>query len=1084
VRRLLHLIIAAAVLVTFGASSYATSETEWISYPLGDWFIDSNWSNQNPNNAPGCSFVCAQNAYISNGGTALINAPGAVAADVNVGAFSSTSGSLLITRSGSATPGSLSCAHLYAGEGGGPGTGVGATGSITFSSGATGHVSGDGSEVAVGFGSQATGTLTVTDAGSVLELRAGGFFGVGGFITVGAGTSQGTLRIENGGRLSAIDAAFGTDAGSNGAVTVTGAGSALETYGLTGFEVGSAGQGSLILSAGGQVVSGLNRNNTGVSIASSTGSAGSVTITGTGSSWTETGNFYIGGRNDFGTCVNGGSAILRIQSAGLVQASGLKFFSGGELTVDNGSTQTPGLMLIGGANSLPTGGTLGDLVIGRAAPGRMEIRTGGTVFDDRGFIGFNAGKNGAVLVTGAGSQWSNTGSVSVGQAAIGSLQIFDGGSVISNDAFIAYSNALGNEAVVSGAGSNWTISNKLFIGGSGLGPGGSGTLRIENGGVVTATAATLYNTGGLIFGANATLNTPLNVLGGYIEFIVDQTTFPNNMTLGTGGVGLYTYNTGGAYTATLTGSISGSGGLTAGNVLGSTPGVFILTGSSNYTGATTLNAGTLRVNGSIASAVTVKNGVTLGGSGSVGSVVVNSGGIVSPGNSPGKLSVNGNYTQNSGGVLNIEIGGASPGAGGYDQLAVSGTATLGGTLNLSLVNGFRPTVGQTFNIITSSSEAGNFSTINSSGFTATSSAGGGGITLTITSVQPGLPLITSATSASGTQDQPFSYQITATDSPDSFAATGLPSGLMINTATGVISGSPDASGGFDVTISAANSVGTGSALLSLSIAAPAPTPTPTATPTTLGNISTRLRVETGDNVLIGGFIITGTQDKKVIIRAIGPSLPVADALPDPFLELHDGSGQLLDSNDNWVDSPDKQAIIDSTIPPSNDLESAIVATLPANSSAYTAIVRGVNDTTGVGLVEVYDLDRSVDSKLANISTRGLVQTGDNVMIGGFIVLGKSSQKVIVRAIGPSLPVSGALADPTLELHDGNGALLEANDNWMDSPNKQAIIDSTIPPTNPLESAIVATLVPGNYTAIVRGVNDTTGVALVEVYALP
>jgi hypothetical protein len=257
----------------------------------------------------------------------------------------------------------------------------------------------------------------------------------------------------------------------------------------------------------------------------------------------------------------------------------------------------------------------------------------------------------------------------------------------------------------------------------------------------------------------------------------------------------------------------------------------------------------------------------------------------------------------------------------------------------------------------------------------------------------------------------------------------------------------------------------------------------TATPTTLANISTRLRVETGDNVLIGGFIITGTQDKKVIIRAIGPSLPVPDALADPFLELHDGSGALLDSNDNWVDSPNKQAIIDSTIPPSNDLESAIVATLPANSSAYTAIVRGVNNTTGVGLVEVYDLDRSVDSKLANISTRGLVQTGDNVMIGGFIVLGSSSQKVIVRAIGPSLPVSGALTDPTLELHDGNGALLESNDNWVDSANKQAIIDSTIPPSNDLESAIVATLAPGNYTAIVRGVNDTTGVALVEVYAL-
>jgi hypothetical protein len=272
-------------------------------------------------------------------------------------------------------------------------------------------------------------------------------------------------------------------------------------------------------------------------------------------------------------------------------------------------------------------------------------------------------------------------------------------------------------------------------------------------------------------------------------------------------------------------------------------------------------------------------------------------------------------------------------------------------------------------------------------------------------------------------------------------------------------------------------------------ATPAPTPTPTPIPipipTTLANISTRLRVETGDNVLIGGFIVTGTQSKKVMIRAIGPSLPFPDDLADPILELHDSTGALLDSNDNWVDSPNKQAIIDSTIPPTNDLESAIVATLPANGSGYTAIVRGVNNGTGIGVVEAYDLDRAVDSKLANISTRGLVQTGDDVLIAGTIVVGQAPQKVIVEALGPSLSVPGNLADPTLELRDGNGALIDMNDNWIDSPNKQAIIDSTIPPTNDFESAIIATLPAGGaqYTAIVRGVNETTGVAVVEVFAL-
>jgi hypothetical protein len=262
-----------------------------------------------------------------------------------------------------------------------------------------------------------------------------------------------------------------------------------------------------------------------------------------------------------------------------------------------------------------------------------------------------------------------------------------------------------------------------------------------------------------------------------------------------------------------------------------------------------------------------------------------------------------------------------------------------------------------------------------------------------------------------------------------------------------------------------------------------PTPTPTAVPGTFGNISTRLRVETGDNVLIGGFIITGTQPKKVIVRAIGPSLSsfFPGALADPILELRNSSGGLIRSNDNWR-SDQEAEIIATTIPPSDDLESAIVATLPANGSNYTAIVRGVNDGTGIGVVEAYDLNQAVDSKLANISTRGLVQTGDNVMIGGLIVLGQNPLRVIVRAIGPSLPVPGALSDPTLELRDGNGALLAANDNWR-SDQEAEIIATTIPPSNDLESAIVRNLAPGNYTAIVRGANNATGLAVVEAYNL-
>jgi predicted outer membrane repeat protein len=251
-------------------------------------------------------------------------------------------------------------------------------------------------------------------------------------------------------------------------------------------------------------------------------------------------------------------------------------------------------------------------------------------------------------------------------------------------------------------------------------------------------------------------------------------------------------------------------------------------------------------------------------------------------------------------------------------------------------------------------------------------------------------------------------------------------------------------------------------------------------PRTLANISTRLLVQTGDNVLIGGFIVTGTHSKEVLLRAIGPSLPLEGNLANPFLELHDSTGATIATNEDWQTNSNQQAIIDTGIPPSNPLESALLMTL--NPGAYTAIVTGANNETGIGLVEAYDLDRTTDSKLANISTRGFVQAGDNVMIGGFIVLGSKDQDVLIRAIGPSLPVNNALADPVLELHDSNGATLAVNDNWRDTQETE-IAATGIPPTDAVESAILATLSPGAYTAIVRGAGDTTGIALVESYGL-
>ena len=258
-----------------------------------------------------------------------------------------------------------------------------------------------------------------------------------------------------------------------------------------------------------------------------------------------------------------------------------------------------------------------------------------------------------------------------------------------------------------------------------------------------------------------------------------------------------------------------------------------------------------------------------------------------------------------------------------------------------------------------------------------------------------------------------------------------------------------------------------------------------AAPTLLANVSTRLPAAADPNALIAGFILTGTQDKKVIIRAIGPSLNIAGQLNNPTLELYSGN-TLLGSNDDWNNQPaaDRQAVVDSGIAPSNNLESALVRTLPANGNNYTAVLRGVGSSSGIAVVQVYDLDRTVDSRLANVSTRGFVETGDNVLIAGTIVLGQTSQKVIVRAIAPSLNLAGKMPNPTLQLVDANGREVAYNDDWR--RDQEVEINATgVAPPNDLESAIVATLSGNgsNYTAIVRSSNNTPGIAVVEVYAV-
>ena len=269
----------------------------------------------------------------------------------------------------------------------------------------------------------------------------------------------------------------------------------------------------------------------------------------------------------------------------------------------------------------------------------------------------------------------------------------------------------------------------------------------------------------------------------------------------------------------------------------------------------------------------------------------------------------------------------------------------------------------------------------------------------------------------------------------------------------------------------------------------------------------RVVAGSGDGAPNSGTIITGSQlqrrfrvagpsgagnQKKVIFRAIGPSLSsVPGRLADPTMELYDSSGTIIGRNDNWketiiggVITGDQVAEIEaSTIPPTNDLESAIVATL--SPGQYTTVIRGAGDTTGIGLAEIYDLDTAGQLRLANISTRGFVDTGDNVMIGGVILLGQSSQRIVFRAIGPSLAqsgVAGALQDPALSVVDGNGSLIRANDDWR-SDQEAELIATTIPPSHNAEAAIVETLAPGAYTAVVSGAGGTVGIGLVEVYNL-
>ena len=332
------------------------------------------------------------------------------------------------------------------------------------------------------------------------------------------------------------------------------------------------------------------------------------------------------------------------------------------------------------------------------------------------------------------------------------------------------------------------------------------------------------------------------------------------------------------------------------------------------------------------------------------------------------------------------------------------------------------------------------------------------------SFNPGSLLVGGTTTASATASSGLAVSFSTSATPTICSASG-------STITGL------GAGNCTVTASQAGNAGYNAAppvTQSLSVANP---------PTRPINLSTRGQVQTGDNVMIGGFIIGGSSAKTVLIRAAGPNLAnygVSGVLADPKLDLYSGQ-TVIASNDNWGSAANVAAIQASGLAPVNALESAILTALAPG--AYTAIVSGNTAGTGVGIVEVYEID-SPGAPFTNISTRGQVRTGDNVMIGGFIIQGSSSQTVLIRAVGPNLAnygVADVLANPKLQLYSGQ-TVIASNDDWGTSSNAAAIQATGLAPVNPLESAILITLAPGAYTAIVSGVNSGTGVGIVEVFA--
>jgi T5SS/PEP-CTERM-associated repeat protein len=704
-----------------------------------------------------------------------------------------------------------------------------------------------------------------------------------------------------------------------------------------------------------------------------------------------------------------------------------------------------GNLLVAGAGTLQV---TNELAIGYAGTGSLTIQDGGVVSGEGGSIGVFPDSLGTVTVDGVGSTWTVAG-LAIGGFGNAALTVLNGGSVITDACSLAGNTHFGGgfgSALVDGAGSSLSCNQSLDINGS-LTAQNGGAVVSNNGtvnGAVTLDGAASSWTTGMVIVAPSTFGS-VAVRNGAILTSDDLAyigTGPFLASVTVDGPGSRWENDFDQVQIYVGYGDYGALNLTAGGVV-----------SAFAVGVGPQGTGEVTVDGAD-SALNVRTNLYIGGAdfgdgpqpGDIGLLEITGGGAVSS----LATTIFGQGTVIDDGSLTTEEVEILPGGSLRGNGIVSGNVNNAGQVAPGDPLGTLAIVGNFAQASTDKS------------------------TIEIAGPDPDAQAhlsITGSATVDGTLEVRFAENF--------LPAKGQTFDLI--DVAGAVDGSfseivfPDLRSGFLFSGEFLNGV---YRLTALSDGAPA---------AGLLNISTRGQVGVDDDALIAGFIVTGTTAKQILVRGLGPSLvnggiAAGDVLADPMLELRDETGTLITFNDNWIDSPDRQAIINSMLAPGDGDEAAIVATLDPGS--YTAILRGTGSGTGLGIVEAYNLDPGPSSSLVNISTRGLVNTGNQVLIGGFIIDDQNAS-ILLRGLGPSLEfagVSNALANPALELHNSDGDTIAFNDDWLQS-DEAIIRNAGLVPSFSEEAVIITTLGPGAFTAILRGRDAGTGVGLFEAYNL-